>query len=33
MSAITYRFRLSQVYVWQPRTYFGRVQVISVFDA
>src|SRR5512146_186132 len=26
------RFTLSQVYVWQPRTYFGRVQVISVFD-
>lgn len=23
---------LSAVYVWQPRTYFGRVQVISVFD-
>jgi hypothetical protein len=28
-----HRFRLSDVYVWQPRTYFGRVQVISVFDA
>jgi len=28
-----HRFRLTEVYVWQPRTYFGRVQVISVFDA
>lgn len=27
------RFALSATYVWQPRTYFGRVQVISVFDA
>jgi hypothetical protein len=26
------KFSLSNVYVWQPRTYFGRVQVISVFD-
>jgi hypothetical protein len=26
------RFALSATYVWQPRTYFGRVQVISVFD-
>ena len=26
------KFYLSQLYVWQPRTYFGRVQVISVFD-
>ncbi len=25
-------WKLSSVYVWQPRTYFGRVQVISVFD-
>ena len=25
-------FELSQVLVWQPRTYFGRVQVISVLD-
>lgn len=23
---------LSSVYVWQPRTYFGRVQVVSVLD-
>lgn len=27
-----HKFWLKQVYVWQPRTYFGRVQVISVFD-
>ena len=27
------RFELSDVLVWQPKTYFGRVQVISVFDA
>jgi hypothetical protein len=26
------KFYLSNVYVWQPKTYFGRVQVISVFD-
>lgn len=26
------KFALSGVYVWQPRTYFGRVQVISVLD-
>lgn len=26
------KFFLSGVYVWQPKTYFGRVQVISVFD-
>lgn len=24
---------LSDVYVWQPRTYFGRVQVVSVLDS
>ena len=28
-----HKFSLSEVYVWQPRTYFGRVQVISVFDS
>jgi hypothetical protein len=28
-----HKFKLSNVYVWQPRTYFGRVQVISIFDA
>ena len=27
------RFGLTSTYVWQPRTYFGRAQVISVFDA
>ena len=27
------RFALSDVLVWQPKTYFGRVQVVSVFDA
>jgi hypothetical protein len=26
-------FKLSAIYVWQPRTYFGRAQIISVFDA
>ena len=26
------KFALSNLYVWQPKTYFGRVQVISVFD-
>lgn len=26
------KFMLTAVYVWQPRTYFGRVQVISVLD-
>lgn len=26
-------FKLSAIYVWQPRTYFGRAQLISVFDA
>jgi uncharacterized protein DUF6011/ParB-like nuclease family protein len=25
-------FRLTDIYVWQPRTYFGRAQLISVFD-
>ena len=28
-----HKFRLAEVYAWQPRTYFGRVQVITVFDA
>lgn len=27
------KFALSGVYVWQPKTYFGRAQLISVFDA
>ncbi len=26
-------FELQYVYVWQPKSYFGRVQVISVFDS
>jgi hypothetical protein len=26
------KFALSQSYVWQPKTYFGRAQIISVFD-
>lgn len=26
------KFHLSGLYAWQPRTYFGRVQMISVFD-
>ena len=25
-------WKMSSCYVWQPRTYFGRVQVVSVFD-
>ena len=28
-----HKFALTAAYIWQPRTYFGRVQVISVFDA
>ncbi len=27
------KFELTDVLVWQPKTYFGRVQVISVFDS
>lgn len=26
-------FALAELYVWQPKTYFGRVQVVSVFDS
>lgn len=26
------KFFLSNTYVWQPRTYFGRAQIISIFD-
>lgn len=26
------KFALSDVMVWQPKTYFGRAQIISVFD-
>lgn len=28
-----HRFALTECYLWQPKTYFGRAQVISVFDA
>jgi hypothetical protein len=28
-----HKFRLAEVFVWQPWTYFGRAQVITVFDA
>lgn len=27
------KFELTAAYVWQPRTYFGRAQIISVFDS
>lgn len=26
------KFMLTQAYVWQPKTYFGRAQIVSVFD-
>jgi hypothetical protein len=26
------KFELTQIYVWQGRTYFGRAQIVSVFD-
>lgn len=26
------KFKLVDVLIWQPKTYFGRVQVISIFD-
>lgn len=26
------KFALSDIYVWQPKTYFGRAQLVSVFD-
>ena len=26
------KFALSEIYVWQPQTYFGRAQLISVFN-
>ena len=26
------KFGLTAAYVWQPRTYFGRAQIVSVFD-
>lgn len=28
-----HKFELRELYVWQPRTYFGRAQLISVFDS
>ena len=28
-----HRFSLTALYAWQPRSYFGRVQMVSVFDA
>jgi hypothetical protein len=28
-----HRFRIRDVYAWQPKTYFGRAQLITVFDA
>lgn len=27
-----HKFQLTQLYLWQPKTYFGRAQIISVFD-
>lgn len=27
------RFQMSETYVWQGQTYFGRAQIISVFDS
>ena len=27
------KFQLSETYVWQGQTYFGRAQIISVFDS
>jgi hypothetical protein len=28
-----HKFRVTVVYAWQPKTYFGRAQIITVFDA
>jgi hypothetical protein len=28
-----HRFHIAAVYAWQPKTYFGRAQLITVFDA
>ncbi len=28
-----HKFQLSQIHCWQPRTYFGKAQMISVFDS
>lgn len=27
-----HNFKISELYVWQPRTYFGRVNVLSIWD-
>lgn len=27
-----WNWKLTELYVWMPRTYFGRAQIISVFD-
>lgn len=27
-----HKFKMVAAYVWQPRTYFGRAQIISIFD-
>src|SRR3990170_1050782 len=29
----SHRFSLNKIYLWQPRSYFGRAQIISVFDS
>lgn len=29
----SHRFSLFDIYVWQPKTYFGRAQLISIFEA
>jgi hypothetical protein len=28
-----HKFRMADIYAWQPKTYFGRAHVITVFDA
>jgi len=28
-----HKFRMTSAYAWQPKTYFGRAQIITVFDA
>ena len=28
-----HKFRMATVYAWQPKTYFGRAQIITLFDA
>jgi len=29
----SHRFRVAAAYAWQPKAYFGRAQIITVFDA